>query len=258
MKCAMIRSTFEPGHEWFEEVLPEGVAVGETTVITGPGGSGKPLVGFAVVESWLAAGGSVVFLLTNSGREFVAETMAELYDVDVADYDDQLSFVDFDPELEPTVEAIETSSEGMVRANLLDGDVWTDAIDGAAEGLTDNGPGTLVFATALNLFLFSPTYREESLEAFLETVEREDDRTYLFTVSTSAFEDDIARVESAADTVLLTEMEGQRLRLRGERSASVEVSTAFVDVPFSPEQIGTIKSVSEETRTSLIPTLKEI
>jgi len=254
----MVRSTIEPSHEWFEEVLPEGVPVGETTVVSGPGGSGKPLVGFAVVESWLAAGGSVVFLLTNSGREFVAETMAELYDVDVKDYDDQLSFVDFDPELDPTVEAIETSDEGIIRANLLDSDVWTDAIEVAAEGLTDDGPGTLVFATALNLFLFSPTYREESLEAVLGTIEREDDRTYLFTVSTSAFEDDIARVESAADTVLLTEMEGQRLRLRGERSASVEVSTAFTDVPFSPEQIGTIKSVSEETRTSLIPTLKEI
>ncbi|MFB6202323.1 MAG: hypothetical protein ABEI98_09960 [Halorhabdus sp.] len=253
-----MQATFEPDHEWFTQVVPAGVPIGETTVVSGPGGSGKPLVGFAVVESWLAAGGSVVFLLTNSGREFVAETMAELYDVDVDGYDDQLSFVDFDPELDPTVAAIESPEGEPIRANLLDGDVWTTAVDRAAESLDDDGPGTLVFATALNLFLFSSTYRDESLDAFIDTIERGDDRTYLFTVSTSAFEDDIARVESAADTVLLTEMDEQRLRLRGEESTSVDVSTAFVDVPFSPEQLGTIKSVSEETRTSLIPTLKEI
>ncbi|WP_181685184.1 hypothetical protein [Halorhabdus salina] len=254
----MEAATFQPDHEWFQQVLPEGLSIDETTVVSGPGGSGKPLVGFAVVESWLAKGGSVVFLLTNSGRDFVAETMAELYDVDVEEYASELSFVEFDPEMDPTIEAIDRPDDGPIRANLLDSAVWTEAIDSAAEPLADDGPGTLVFATALNLFLFASTYREESLDTFLRTIEREDDRTYLFTVSTSAFADEIARVESAADTVLLTEMDDQRLQLRGVDSESVPVETDFAQVPFTPEQISTIKSVSEETRTSLIPTLKEI
>ncbi|MFW5955848.1 MAG: hypothetical protein ACOCQY_00415 [Halorhabdus sp.] len=250
-------TTFDPGLDWFSEVLPEGMPVGETTVVSGPGGSGKPLVGFGVVSAWLEAGGSVVFLLTNAGREFVAETMVQLYDFDVDAYE-ELSFVEFDPEMDATVDAIEQDASGTLRANLLDPPVWETAIDRASDELAGEGPGTLVFGTALNLFLFSDTYRDRALEAFLDTIEREDDRTYLFTVSTSAFAEDIARVESAADTVLVTAMDDQRLTLRGVDAASVPITTEFVQVPFSPEQIATIKSVSEQTRTSLIPTLKAI
>ncbi|ACV11985.1 conserved hypothetical protein [Halorhabdus utahensis DSM 12940] len=251
-------ATFEPAHDWFGEVLPEGLPLGETTTVSGPGGSGKPLTGFAVVESWLDRGGSVVFLLTNSGKAFVAETMAELYDFDVDDVGDRLTFVDFDPDREPTVEAIDDDADGPIRANLLEPDVWDAALSRATDRVDGDGPGTLVFGTALNLFLFSPTYGEDSLAAFLETIERDDENTYLFTVSTSAFEDQIARVEDASDTVLVTEMDDGRLTLRGERSDSVAIETDDVEVPFTPEQLEQIKSVSEQTRTSLIPTIKEI
>ncbi|QSG08746.1 hypothetical protein [Halapricum desulfuricans] len=249
----MAIETFDLKREWLREVLPDGLPVGETTVVSGPGGSGKPLIGFAAVKSWLESGGSVVFLLTNSGREFVDETMTELYDFDVDAYPDRLSFVDFDPTLEPSVEGMVV--DDPIEANLLEPEVWDEALSTAIDRVGDD---VLVFASALNLFLFSPTYGDDSLKAFVDTVERDDDHTYLFTVSTSAFEDDIARVEDASDTVLMTEMRDDRLFLRGERSDSVAVSIDEVQVPFTPEQLGTIKSVSEETRTSLIPTLKEL
>ncbi|MFW6018452.1 MAG: RAD55 family ATPase [Halapricum sp.] len=249
----MAVETFDLDEGWLQEVLPDGLPVGTTTVVSGPGGSGKPLIGFAVVKAWLESGGSVVFLLTNSGRDFVDETMAELYDFDVDAYPEQLAFVDFDPTLEASVDGM--VREDLIEANLLEPAVWDEALSTAIDRV-DHGR-TLVFASALNLFLFSPSYGDASLDTFVDTARGDDDHTYLFTVSTSAFEEQIARVEDASDTVLLTEMREKRLYLRGERSDSVSVSTDDVQVPFTSEQLETIKSVSEETRTSLIPALKE-
>ncbi|AWB26290.1 hypothetical protein [Halococcoides cellulosivorans] len=253
----MAPTQFEPAHAWVREVAPDGVPVGETTVIAGAGGSGKPLIGFAVVESWLRAGGSVVVVATNSGPEFVVETIDRLYGLDVTG-DDQVAFVDFDPEMDPSVTAMESPADGPIRANLLADDVWRASIDRAVARVDGDGPGTLVVASALNLLLFSETYREEAIDTLLDAVERDDDLTRLFAVSTSAFEDEIERIEAAADTVLVSAMDDGRLRLRGESSASVDVSTEFVDVPFSADQIESIKAVSEETRQTLIPTLKDM
>ena len=48
--------------DWLEELLPEGLPVPSSTLISGPGGTGKPLVEFAFVASWLKAGGSLIGL----------------------------------------------------------------------------------------------------------------------------------------------------------------------------------------------------
>jgi KaiC/GvpD/RAD55 family RecA-like ATPase len=255
---SMAPRTFQPDQEWIRTVLPEGIPTGESTVVSGPGGSGKPLIGFSIVDSWLAAGGSVVMLLTNSGTEFVVETMAELYGTDLAAADDRLAWVDFDPAMEPAVEAIETVSAREVRGNLLEPAVWRETLDRSTAAVPGDSPGTLVFGSALNLFLFSPTYGDRMLEEFVDVVADESSVTSLFTVSTSAFEDRIARVEEAADTLLLTSMADGRLRLRGVRSDSVAVSTDEVDVPFTESQLQRIKSVAEETRDSIIPTIKNV
>jgi KaiC/GvpD/RAD55 family RecA-like ATPase len=254
----MGQTTFEPDQEWIREVLPEGIPVGTSTVISGPGGSGKPLIGFSVVDSWLAAGGSVVILLTNSGKEFVVETMDELYDTDLAAASERVAWIDFDPTMDADVESVETVGEREVRGNLLEPAVWRDTLETATGALADGSPGTLVFGSALNLFLFSPTYGDAMLSEFVDAASAEDDRTYLFTVSTSAFEDEIGRVEENADTVLTTRMEDDTLRLRGVRSDSVEVSTDEIEVPFTQAELQHIKSVAEETRDTLIPTIKEI
>lgn len=254
----MAQRTFQPAQEWIADVLPDGIPVGRSTLVSGPGGSGKPLIGFSVVDSWLDAGGSVVMLLTNSGKEFVVETMAELYDTDLAAHDGRIAWIDFDPEMDPEVEAIETVRPREVRGNLLDPAVWREALERGTAAVPGESPGTLVFASALNLFLFSPTYGDAMLDEFVDVAGGDDDHTYLFTVSTSAFEDDIAEVEDAADTVLMTTMEEGTLGLYGVRSDSVGISTDEIDVPFTEEQLGQIKSVAEETRDSIIPTIKGI
>lgn len=250
----MAPETVAPDREWFTAVAPDGIPTNTSTVISGPGGSGKPLIGFAVLDAWLEAGGQSVLLLTNSGAEFVYDTMDRLYDTDRSVLAEQVEFVDFDPTMDPTVEAIELS-EALIRGNLLEPAVWRATIDEALERTDESGPGTLCFGTALNLFLFSDTYREPILEAFEETVERED-LTSLFTVSSSAYAAEIGRVEDAADTVLLTDMEDGQLRLRGERSESVPLVTEFHPVPFSSEQLDRIRSVAEASRDELIPTIK--
>lgn len=251
----MQSDTFEPDASWFRDVAPEGIPTNTSTVISGPGGSGKPLIGFAVLDAWLAAGGEAVLLLTNADAGFVFDTMELLYDTDREALEDQLQFVDFDPTMDAGVDAIETTEDGIVRGNLLDPAVWTETIDRAVEQIEDTGPGKLLFGSALNLFLFSSTSRESILEAFVKTVERED-RTTLFTVSSSAYAEEIGQVEAAADTVFMTEMNDGKLRLRGERSESVPVETAFVDVLFGADQLQRIREVAESSRDDLIPTIK--
>lgn len=252
---SMEDETFVPAQEWMRSVLPEGIPVGESTLISGPGGSGKPLVGLAVVDSWLRAGGSAVVLLTNSDAEFVTETMATLYDADLDDHGERLAWIDFDPTLEPHVKAMAETADA-VRGNLVDPAVWQRALDAALSRTPETDPGTLVFGPALNLFLFSPTYGDAMVDTLVETVSAPDDATYLFSVSTSAFRDRIASVESAADTLLMTRREEGTLYLRGERAASVDIVTEEVAVPFTSDEIGQVKSVAEETRDSIIPTIK--
>ena len=253
----MVPQTFLPDHEWMGSVLPDGIPVGRTTLISGPGGSGKPLIGFSFVDAWLRAGGSVVVMLTNSGADFVVETMRALYDIDLEEYGDRVVWVDFDPTMEPSVDAMERTSD-IIRGNLVEPDVWQRALDDAIDRAPETEQGTLVFGSALNLFLFSPTYGDEMVEAFVDLAGADDESTRLFSVSTSAFEAEIDAVEEASDTVLLTRMEEMTLYVRGERSASVPISEEEVAVPFTPDEINRIKSVAEETRDTIIPTIKGI
>ena len=251
----MAPQTFAPDQEWLRSVLPDGIPLGETTLISGPGGSGKPLIGFSIVDAWLRAGGSVVVLLTNSDATFVTETMQALYDTDFEEHGDRVVWVDFDPSMDPDVDAMEFTEEA-IRGNLVDPTVWNRALESGLDRAPDTEQGTLVFGSALNLFLFSPTYGDAMIEEFVDVAAAGGDTTYLFSVSTSAFEDQIGRVEDAADTVLMTRMEEMTLYLRGERSASVSISEEEVTVPFTPDQIRRIKSVAEETRDTIIPTIK--
>ena len=47
---------------WLGQILPQGWPTGTSSLITGPGGSGKPLIGNVIVANWLKQGGSVVFM----------------------------------------------------------------------------------------------------------------------------------------------------------------------------------------------------
>ena len=69
---------FKTGQEWFDGLIPEGLAIPSSTLVSGAGGSGKPLVGFLLVSSWLKKGGNLIFILTSTGRDFVEKAMKRL------------------------------------------------------------------------------------------------------------------------------------------------------------------------------------
>jgi len=55
--------------------------------------------------------------------------------------------------------------------------------------------------------LFSPTYKKLSLDKLEKFLSEDKKRTYLFSVSTSAFREDIKRWEKAADNLMFARME---------------------------------------------------
>jgi hypothetical protein len=93
-------------------------------------------------------------------------------------------------------------------ANLLKPDLWEEPVNEAEGFFSDiHDPGVLVFASALNLLLFSPTYRKSNLDNFVKLLSEDKRRTYMFSVSTSAFREEIERWEESADNVMFARIE---------------------------------------------------
>ncbi len=243
--------------EWWNEVVPQGLPYPSSTLISGPGGSGKPLIGFAFVHDWLRAGGNVVFVpLQYPDMVFVKKTLKDLYDMDLEGYEENTSYVQFDPE----IEGHEKVGQNEWRANLLMPDIWDEMIDEAEYSMADGGElGTLVFASALNILLFSPTYRELTVDNIERLLRDKRGRSFLFNVSTSAFREAVRDWEEAADNLMFSRMgDDMKLYLTVDRLANEEVALDEVYVPIEREMLQEIKDVAETVRKRRIPQLKEI
>ena len=69
-----------------------------STLISGPGETGKPLVEFAFVSSWLKSGGSVIgILLQYPTVEFVKAEMRKLYNVNPENCHGKMMHIQVDP-----------------------------------------------------------------------------------------------------------------------------------------------------------------
>lgn len=53
-------------YDWIDGLLPEGFPFPSSTLISGPGGNGKPLLASLFLSVWLKHGGSAIILLINS------------------------------------------------------------------------------------------------------------------------------------------------------------------------------------------------
>lgn len=240
--------------EPYNKLLPDGLPIPSSTVISGKGGSGKPLVGLQFVASWLNAGGSVVFVLTSMKGDFVESVMGELYSTNLENFADSIKYLDLDPD--KSADEID-EREGLRSSNLLIPEVWDEEINTALAGIPDGGPGILVFAAALNLFLFSPTYGQEIQEKFLDAVNSPGPESYLFTVATSAFRERIADLEDGADNLLYTHMkEMGDLDLEVRRIGGIEQDWEKLPVPLSGEVLGEIKEMAETGKRQLVPSIK--
>lgn len=242
---------------WLGELLPEGLPLGTSTLITGPGGSGKPLIGNVVVASWLKAGGSVVFMsLQYPSTEFIATGLKHVTGETLADHQDRVAFL----ELDATMDGLEEIAPRHIRGNLVKPPVWREALDTAVASLPGNGPGVLVFGSALNLLLFSPTYGRQILDEIKKTLSRPDDLTFLFSVSSSAKKEMIVEVEDVADNLLVSHSSRDpfRLFLRVERMSGVPFSAEEVEVPIAEGTLTEIKAVADHSRKRVIPQVSSL
>ncbi len=244
------------GYEWLNKLLPEGFPVPSSTLISGPGGTGKPLVEFAFVSAWLKQGGSIIGLpLQYPTKEFVRDAMMKLYDVDINKYTDKVAYIQFDP----TIDYMERLSENTFKANLLKPEVWDESIRTANKIVKDSEPGTMIFGSALNLLLFSPTYKNVMTRKLKTIIEKDKTKNYIFSISTSAFREDISVWENVADNLMFTRMEKpMKLFLRIEKMKGVEFSSEEIEVPISKETLNEIKVVAETTRKRMLPIIAKI
>lgn len=101
--------------EWLADLLPEGWPIRTSTLITGPGGSGKPLIGSVVAATWLQQGGSVVFMsLQYPDPEFITAGLRKMTGVDAADHAGRVAYLELDTTLngleEPVGDRVRGSS----------------------------------------------------------------------------------------------------------------------------------------------------
>ena len=243
-------------HGWLDRLLPEGIPYPSATVISGPGGSGKPLIGLAIARDWLRAGGSIVFMpLEHSNLAFIAKSFEKLYDLNVEDYAGKTAYIEFDPE----IGGLEKTGDGALKANLVKPEVW-DKIIGEANELVEESPiGIMFFGSALNLLLFSPTYGDKVLEKLVSIIKEHGKNSYLFTVSTSAYREKIRRLEQASENLMFTRMEKpMELYLRIDRMVGVRFLEEEVKVPIPREMLNEIKATADKTRKRAIPRISRI
>jgi len=252
---------FYTHRKWMDQLMPEGLPIPSSTVISGPGGSGKPLIGLAIAASWLQQGGKVTLMsLQYPDRRWTEDDLSRLYDLHLSSYAGSFFFVRFDPELEPTADAVQRTRDDEIVANLVSPEAWKASLELADQALGPSEFGTLVFASALNLLLFSRTYGKCML-AYLTTILREDkSHTYLFTVSSSALKEMIAELESAADHLMFTDMDRRErtLQLRVARLKGAPYIDETIVAPFSQETLQAIKQMADASRVTRIAAIRKI
>ncbi len=237
---------YKIGETWFDRLLPEGILTNTSTIISGPGGSGKPLVELAFVRSWLKNGGSVLGIpLQYPSLAMVKASMMKLYQLDMDDYSSRAAYIQFNP----GIEGIRQSGEHSLEANMMIPEVWDMAIEKGKSLVEKSSMGVLVFGSALNLLLFSPAHKQAILKHMENIVRDDKSLTYLFTISNNVFTEDIKHLEQAADNLMFTHLEKpKKLYLRIERMNGVAFSREEIAVPIAPELLDEISSIAQETR----------
>ncbi len=246
--------TIKTGISWIDDVIPDGLPLKTTTVITGPGGSGKPLIGETFVSAWLKKGGSVIFMsLQYPDSEFIAESIKGVTGLDINDYKEKTIFLQLDTEISEYQEV----NKHLIHANLVKPEVWEKVLNLASAKLPDEGPGVLIFCSALNLLLFSPTYGDLIFEKIKSTIVSNTDKTYLFSVSTSAKAEEISQLEEIADNLILSRSEKTpfQLFMKVLKMRDVSYDPAEVQVPISPKILEHIKKMADHSRNKVLPAI---
>jgi archaellum biogenesis ATPase FlaH len=242
--------------KWLDELLPGGVLVPSSTLISGPGGTGKPLVEFAFVSAWLKAGGSLIGIpLQYPTGELVITAIRNLYNIDLNKYHGRIVYIQFDPR----ADICERIGDDTLRANMAIPSIWDKTIRIAEKMIEKTDLGIMVFGSALNLLLFSKTYKSSMLNKLKETIHTDKSKTYIFAVSTTALADEIKILEDVADNLMFTRMEKpMRLFFKIVRMKGVEFLNKETEVPISEKMLQEIYKIAESTRKTRIPEIRNI
>ena len=246
--------TLKTGIYWIDDVLPEGLPIKSTTVITGSGGSGKPLIGETFVSAWLKKEGSIIFMsLQYPDSKFATESIKHVTGLDIKQYEKKIIFIQLDTEISEYKEI----NKRLIHANLVKPEVWENVLNFAVSKLSKKDPGILIFCSALNLLLFSPTYGDLIFEKIKETIETNTDKTYLISVSTSAKKDEIAQLEKSADNLIISRSEKEpfRLYMKILRLKGVAYNSEEIQVPISSEILTHIKEMADHSRGKVLPAI---
>jgi len=253
-------TNFVTGLDWFDPILPSGVPVPSSILISGPSGTGKPFVGLAIAGSWLKQGGRVIFIPIHAAYQSLYESgLKSLHDLSLDEYPGSHFFILLDSELEQREEAVEVAGGNAIRCNLLNPKVWEEALAVASASMEADGP-ILVFASALNVLLMSPSYGEQFFMMLLDTIRNTGEWTYLLAISSSILKKKIIVLEQAADHLFLMQQvaRGRQLQVRAAR---VRGAPFHVEPVLLPRQVGLIKQLKEEavaSRRILIPTVSKV
>ncbi len=248
---------FYTNQDWFDRLIPEGLPIPSSTLLSGPGGSGKPLIGNVIVADWLRQGGSVIFMsLQYPDHSFIIAGLKSVAQLNLDDYAAKIAFIELDATLEEMTEPV----GNRFQANVVKPAVWDAALDRACAMLPDEGPGILVFASALNLLLFSPTYSADILEKMKTTAQGGENRTYLFSASTTAKAEEIAQLEGVVDHLVMTHSTKHpfQLYMQIERIKGAPFLSEEIQVPFAADVLTGIKEVADHSRKRVIPLVSQL
>lgn len=242
--------------DWLNTVFPEGLENNESTLISGPGGSGKPLVALGIANAWLKAGGSLVNIpLQYPSMTMVKESMKSIYDTDLEDYKGRVSYVQFNPE----IEGMHEMDDAVIEANLIKPEVWEKAIEKAKAMVEKSDLGVLVFASAINLLLFNKKYKNQVIETIRNALENGQETPMLLTVANNVFTDDINRLELAADNLMITNLDkDKRLSLKVNWMRSVHFKQGWHRVPVEPVKLDEIQEVAQASRKKNVKAIRNV
>ena len=250
-------ASFISGADWFDQLMPAGLPVPSALMLSGPGGSGKPLIGNVLVGSWLRQGGSVVFIsLQYPDPSFIYTALKNVSGLDLDDFTVRFAFIELAPELEGLLEP----QGNRIKANVVIPEVWDQALEKACSLVENQGPGILIFASAINLLLFSPTYGRRTLAKLKAMLGAERTYTYLLAASTNAKAEEIAELEDLADHLIVTRSEHDpfRLFMRIERLSGSEFNPIEIQVPFKADMLEDTKEIADHSRQRIIPLVSKI
>jgi KaiC/GvpD/RAD55 family RecA-like ATPase len=244
--------------KWLADLLPEGWPVGTSTLITGPGGSGKPLIGNVIIDSWLRAGGGIVFMsLQYPEQHFAYESFKRVAGYGLERYNNNIVFI----ELDTSAKEVGPVNDHSFSANLVYPEQWNKAVNQGFKFLhsVPSDPGILIFGSALNLLFFSPTYRSKITETIIKSLK--DQRfSCLFSVSVKPHSELVAKLESTVSNIIYSDKPGKEMSLFMEikKMQGVQFDSTRIHIPIPKSELEATRDIAEHSRNRVIPEISRI